>query len=163
MADTSIQPNTGQLVLARGHAIPTPLRASLEITGAAPSLIQGTVIIPGTGSLEFGELGGPTPGTGALALIGQTPTVGVAPILEVDTRLMVASGSLLLTGEAPTIGGAVQITPGAGALVLAGQTAILGGAVQIVPGTGLLTLAGLEPRQDRGLFPGTGALALDGL
>src|SRR3972149_3008364 len=81
MTDTSIQPNTGQLVLARGHAIPTPLRASLEITGAAPSLIHGTVIIPGTGALEFGEPGGPTPGTGGLALTGQTPGFIVAACL----------------------------------------------------------------------------------
>src|SRR3990167_7130947 len=69
--------------------------AAITPAGGAPSLIQGTVIIPGTGSLEFGELGGPTPGTGALALIGQTPTVLVA------TFLTPAAGAVTVDGLAP--------------------------------------------------------------
>src|SRR3989304_1464022 len=141
MADTSIQPNTGQLVLRRGQAIPTPLRASLEITGAAPSLIQGTVIIPGTGSLEFGELGGPTPGTGALAMIGPTPT-GLRA-----TFLTPAAGGGAGAGAGRAPGGVVGslFVPGVGSLVLAeGSPSPVSGTLR-TPAAGSLIVSGVAP------------------
>lgn len=147
----AISPPSGALILAgvapavvdsgAGGTNRTPLVGALTLTGQIPAVLERSLVIPSSGSLSLTGVAGHLdlairPGTGALTVVGATPTVvrgssitpavgsvtffGTVPLLGTPTAITPATGALLLTGAPPLAVNPQFLTPGAGTLVLLG-------------------------------------------
>jgi hypothetical protein len=141
------------------HATLTVGKASLSISGKAPSLTVSTLIAIGKAAIH---ITGKTPsltatlpvGKAALAISGKAPAVGIFKTLTVGTQ------HLSIAGLPPTLSATLPIPPAA--LHIQGQPPALQTTLGI--GTALLTLATTAPdlRPIFGFEPPTAALVLTG-
>src|SRR3990167_2975519 len=150
-------------------AVAVELRGSgdLQLVGAAPAVVLGTVIRPSAGALAANGAaptvtpsGGTalTPGVGALAL------EGLAPLIRLATLLTPAAGSLAVSGAAPDrIAGTVMV-PGVGSLVLAEGTPSPVSGILRTPDPGSLIVSGVAHilEVDTRLTVASGSLLLSG-
>ena len=104
--------NTGVIYLQGAAASGATDAATLDITGAAPTVLAGTVAVAGDAALEFGSGGITTIGSGAsLLLVGAE-----AQILTDDggrsalTGLAENDGTLRLRGDSIYGGGGASLT-----------------------------------------------------
>ena len=169
-------------------AAPLGTTGEMRLVGAAPTLVQGTLITPLVGALTaagvaptVGQAAEISPLAGALTVagtvsvlyvsetrnvpVGALTLTGVAPVVETDTSASITPfvGGLTFTGAAPTVQETstdTARTPLAGLLRL---TTAGAQNVDITPLVGSLAFAGVAPRMDLGLVSAVGTLTLSGV
>lgn len=133
----------------------SPAVGSLALSGVAPSVVQGTILTPSTGSLTI--TGGTptvtpvtvtllTPGVGSLALSGAASSVVQGTIIAPAAGLLAFSGFGAIPGLKPTID--LGLFPSSGSLVLTGTTPSIKTGISITPNSGALSLTGSPPKGD---------------
>jgi hypothetical protein len=142
--NTALAPNTGEIKAVGEQAL--RIAGPLVLTGYAPTLILGSVVLADAG---------------ALTLVGQTGSIQVTSDAT-DTAFQVAVGTLVLAGQTPGVRLDTFLAPVQGALTLTGATVTLALAIQ--PTVTTLTLTGAAPGIFRETFiaPPRGVLALVG-
>jgi hypothetical protein len=163
-----ITPTTGDLSAA-GYAATlalsdnrniSPAAGALELLGYAPSLLRGTVILPGGGQLtlagyapQAGTAGAISPSNGTLTLVGYQPT------LREQSFIIPGVGQLTVTGVAPSVAGAGTLIPSEANLTLVGYQPGVTQQLFTIPGVGTISVEGQQPLipQDVYIVPGVGA------
>ena len=147
LIDYRVQPAANDAVL-QGYPIDielssviTPATGVVSLTGVAPTVAEGRLAFPGTGSLTAA---------------GQTP--------EQDSSITPAGASLSLVGAAPGVAQSEVITPTGGAVIIGGIPGVVVQGSVKTPGTASLSLVGAAPTvaQSRIITPSTGSLSLSG-
>ena len=126
--DGSLDDDTGTINLDGNFAVATTEQATLDVKGAAPSTVTGSINVGGDGLLEFGSggitsiaaggeitLGGGSPGTGAQSRIALASATGSNSAL---TKLASLSGAFSMRDSADvTLSGPLDVSSTGGLFV----------------------------------------------